>query len=133
MQVLHIAHEVGPLDEKQKQRETSQRRAFVRELEAMTRLRGPNTVNVYGAVLSNPDSLVLVMELLPGGDLLTLLKRSKKPLPEKQSRRIIKDICTGMAFLHSKETVHGDLKSANVLLDGGGRAKVLMVVLDRCC
>ncbi|CAN0355159.1 unnamed protein product, partial [Scytosiphon promiscuus] len=98
--------------------------AFLRELEAMIRLRSPNTVNVYGAVTSLPDRMVLVMELLSGGDLLTLLRKSKKPLPEAQSRRIIGDMCTGMAFLHSKNTVHGDLKSANVLLDGGGRAKV---------
>ncbi|CAM9563844.1 unnamed protein product, partial [Hapterophycus canaliculatus] len=107
-----------------KKKETSHRRAFLRELEAMIRLRSPNTVNVYGAVTSLPDRMVLVMELLVGGDLLTLLRRSKKPLPVEQSRRIIGDICTGMAFLHSKDTVHGDLKSANVLLDGDGRAKV---------
>ncbi|CAN0338616.1 unnamed protein product, partial [Ectocarpus fasciculatus] len=68
--------------------------------------------------------MVLVMELLPNGDLLTLLRRSKKPLPEEKSRQIIGDICAGMAFLHGKNTVHGDLKSANVLLDGGGRAKI---------
>ncbi|CAN0502880.1 unnamed protein product, partial [Scytosiphon promiscuus] len=120
---------VGALDEEQKQRETAQRRAFLRELEAMIRLRSPNTVNVYGAVTSLPDRMVLVMELLSGGDLLTLLRKSKKPLPEAQSRRIIGDMCTGMAFLHSKNTVHGDLKSANVLLDGGGRAKVRLFVL----
>ncbi|CAM9240971.1 unnamed protein product, partial [Hapterophycus canaliculatus] len=122
--VLHIAHDLGALDENQKQRETTQRRAFLRELEAMIRLRSPNTVNVYGAVTSLPDRMVLVMELLVGGDLLTLLRRSKNPLPVEQSRRIIGDICTGMAFLHSKDTVHGDLKSANVLLDGDGRAKI---------
>ena len=91
----------------------------------MIRLRSPNTVNVFGAVTSLPDRMVLVMELLPNGDLLTLLKKSKKPLPEKQARRIIGDICAGMAFLHSKNTVHGDLKSANVLLDGDDRAKVI--------
>ncbi|CAN0473940.1 unnamed protein product, partial [Scytosiphon promiscuus] len=90
----------------------------------MIRLRSPNTVNVYGAVTSLPDRMVLVMELLVGGDLLTLLRKSAEPLPEEQSRRIIEDICTGMAFLHSKNTIHGDLKSANVLLDGDGRAKV---------
>ena len=125
-QVLHIAHDVGELDKSQQQRETSQRRAFLRELEAMIRLRSPNTVNVYGAVTSLPDRMVLVMELLAGGDLLTLLKKSKKPLPEEQARRIIVDICRGMAFLHSKHTVHGDLKSANVLLDGECRAKVMV-------
>ncbi|CAN0262245.1 unnamed protein product, partial [Hapterophycus canaliculatus] len=111
----------------------SQRRALLRELEAMIRLRSPNTVNVYGAVTSLPDRMVLVMELLVGGDLLTLLRQSTEPLPEEQSRRIIRDICAGMAFLHSKNTVHGDLKSANVLLDGDGRAKVLVLILRLSC
>ena len=75
-QVLHIAHDQGALVENQQQRETRQRRAFLRELEAMIRLRSPNTVIVFGAVTSLPDRMVLVMELLPNGDLLTLLKRS---------------------------------------------------------
>ncbi|CAN0045701.1 unnamed protein product, partial [Hapterophycus canaliculatus] len=102
----------------------SARKAFLRELDIMIRLRSPHTVNVYGAITSLPDRLVLVMELLAGGDLRTLLKNCKQPLPEIQSRQIIRDICAGMAFLHSKATVHGDLKSANILLDGRGRAKV---------
>ncbi|CAM9282264.1 unnamed protein product, partial [Hapterophycus canaliculatus] len=108
--------------------EICQRRAFWEEIEAMIRLRSPNTVNVYGAVTSLPDRMVLVMELLVGGDLWTLLRKSTEPFPDEQSRRIIRDICTGMAFLHSKNTVHGDLKSPNVLLDGDGRAKVIILI-----
>ncbi|CAM9121323.1 unnamed protein product, partial [Ectocarpus sp. 13 AM-2016] len=50
-------------------REKAERRAFLRELDAMIRLRNPHTVNVYGAITSLPDRLVLVMELLAGGDL----------------------------------------------------------------
>ncbi|CAN0007820.1 unnamed protein product [Ectocarpus sp. 12 AP-2014] len=122
--VLHIAHDLGALDGNQEKRETNQRKAFLRELEAMIRLRSLNTVNVFGAVTSLPDRMVLVMELMPNGDLRTLLKNSEQPLPEERSRQIIGDICAGMAFLHSKQTVHGDLKSANVLLDGAGRAKI---------
>ncbi|CAN0276359.1 unnamed protein product [Ectocarpus sp. 8 AP-2014] len=90
----------------------------------MMRLRNPHTVNVYGAITSLPDRLVLVMELLAGGDLRAMLKNSKQPLPEDKCRQIIQDVCAGMAFLHSKATVHGDLKSANVLLDGRRRAKI---------
>ena len=101
-----------------------QRKAFLRELDTMTCLRSPFTVNVYGAVTSLEDRLILVMELLAGGDLRTLLSNCEEPLSEQQSRHIIGDICAGMAFLHRKEVVHGDLKSANVLLDGAGRAKV---------
>jgi len=73
IQVLHIAHDLGALDENQQQRETRQRRAFLRELEAMIRLRSPNTVNVFGAVTSLPDRMVLVMELLPNGSVLQQL------------------------------------------------------------
>ncbi|CAM9894223.1 unnamed protein product [Ectocarpus fasciculatus] len=134
--VVQVAHDRGALSEideleesvtssdSKTQRDQSQRRAFLRELEAMIRLQSPHTVNVYGAVTCLPDRLILVMELLSGGDLRTLLSSCGQPFPEEQSRQIIGDVCSGMAFLHSKDTVHGDLKSANVLLDGGGRAKV---------
>lgn len=111
----------------------SQRKAFLRELHAMIRLRSPHTVNVYGAITSSEDRLVLVMELLVGGDLRMFLKRSDDPLPADRSRRLVRDICAGLAFLHSKDTIHGDLKSANVLLDGSGRAKVRVAVYRRLC
>ncbi|CAN0513117.1 unnamed protein product, partial [Ectocarpus sp. 8 AP-2014] len=64
----------------------------------MIRLRSPHTVNIYGAITSRKDSLVLVMELLVGGDLHALLKRSEGPLPVEHARRIIRDVCEGLAF-----------------------------------
>ncbi|CAM9703174.1 unnamed protein product [Ectocarpus fasciculatus] len=73
------------------------------------------------------------MELLPGGDLRSLLKNSEQPLLEEQSLQIVRDICAGMDFLHGKETVHGDLKSANVLLDEAGRAKIGDFGTSRWC
>jgi len=131
-QVQHIVHGFGKRDglnepksgQADAVRERTQRKAFLRELDAMIRLRHPHTVNVFGAITSLTDRLILVMELLAGGDLRTMLRNSEQPLPEDRCRQIIKDICAGMAFLHSKSTVHGDLKSANVLLDARGRAKV---------
>ena len=102
----------------------SRRNAFWREMQAMIRLRSPHTVHMYGAVTSRKGSLVLVMELLSGGDLRAFLKDTVEPLPQEQTRRIVGDITAGMAFLHHKETIHGDLKSPNVLFDGTGRAKV---------
>lgn len=104
--------------------EKAQRRRFMHELEAMKRLCSPHTVQVFGAVTTLKDQFILVMELLPGGDLRSLLKRSTRPLADGLVRQIVGDICGGVAFLHSKSTIHGDLKSANVLFDGEGRAKV---------
>lgn len=107
----------------------------------MRRLRSPHTVHLYGAITSRDDRLVLVMELLPGGDLRLLLREALEPLDEMHARRIIADVCAGMAFLHQKETIHGDLKSPNVLFDAAGRAKVRHAALHveelsgmrKCC
>lgn len=130
-QVQHITHGLGRRSENDVlsgQPDTLQgedeRKAFLREVNAMTRLRNPHIVDVFGAITSLPDRLVLVMELLAGGDLRNVLKISEQPLSEEKSRQIIQDVCRGMGFLHGKGMVHGDLKSANILLDGGGRAKV---------
>ena len=102
----------------------TQRDMFLRELEAMMRLRSPNTVSMYGAITTRKDRLVLVMELLPGGSLRTLLANAEEQLPEDRAWLITKDVCAGLVYVHSKTIVHGDLKSANVLFDGAGRAKV---------
>eukprot|EP00903_Cladosiphon_okamuranus_P019668 g18079.t1 len=74
------------------ERDKSQRKPLLRELEAMIRLRSPHTVNVFGAITSLPDRLILAMELLAGGDLRTLLKMAEESLPEEQCRRIIGDM-----------------------------------------
>lgn len=100
------------------------RKSFWKELETMLHLRSPHTVHVYGAITSRVDCYILVMGLLPGGDLRALLNKAEEPLAKENARRIVRDICAGMAFLHRKGIVHGDMKSANVLFDGDGRAKV---------
>lgn len=111
-------------------RSKTMRSEFFRELEAMMRLRSPYTVNVYGIITTRKDRLVLVMELLTGGDLSSLLRSSREHLPEERVRLITMDVCAGIVFLHSKATVHGDLKSPNVLFDGTGRAKVVTTSVD---
>lgn len=85
-------------------------------------------MEVFGAITTRKHTLVLVMELLPGGDLRSLLRNAKEKLPEAKVRQITMDVCMGMVFLHSKDTIHGDIKSPNVLFDGAGRAKVKTLI-----
>jgi NIMA (never in mitosis gene a)-related kinase len=57
------------------------------------------------------------MELCDGGDLQQALKqRSSQPLPEAEVWHIFLQILLGVAYLHSKRTLHRDLKTANVFL-----------------
>lgn len=90
----------------------------------MSRLKSPYIVHVYGVMTTDKERLIMVMEHMSGGDLRAFLNNAVDPIPEGRIRRIVGDICAGMAFLHEKLTVHGDFKSPNVLFDGYGKAKV---------
>ncbi|CBN79356.1 TKL family protein kinase [Ectocarpus siliculosus] len=46
------------------------------------------------------------------------------PLDDRALRRIVGDVCSGMAHLADLGFVHGGLSSSNVLLDARGRAKI---------
>ena len=107
----------------------NQNKFFLRELQAMIRLRSPYIVHVYGAISARKDCFIIVMELMPGGDLRTLLREARGNLPEERKRAIMKDVCFGMAYLQSMGAIHGDLKSANVLLSSAGMAKVTVAKL----
>jgi serine/threonine protein kinase len=50
---------------------------------------------------------------------------------EKRRLMVILQICRGVAFLHSKNVVHRDLKPDNVLIDSAGRAKLCDFGLSR--
>ncbi|CAM9797896.1 unnamed protein product, partial [Choristocarpus tenellus] len=94
------------------------RKTFTRELQALLTLRSPYIVQVYGAMTSQPDRMVLVMEFVSGGDLRSLLADDKFTigLTYEAGFGIVSDVAAGIAFLHFKNVTHGDIKSPNVLL-----------------
>ncbi len=96
-----------------------------REAQAMARLGDhSNIVTVYdfGSDESQP---YMVLPLLAGGDVEELIaKAPENRLPLNQAIRITKDICSGLAFAHSKGITHRDLKPGNVWLSEDGTAKI---------
>jgi serine/threonine protein kinase len=59
------------------------------------------------------------MELMTGGTLYDRLHGEKKkehPLSYLQKLQIARSIARGIQFLHSKNTMHRDLKSKNILV-----------------
>ena len=101
-------------------------KAFATELTIMTQLRSPRIVSVIGAVTVDSSFLGLVLEYCEGGTLREALAVDEhaKAIDEAQRRRWLSDVALGMAYLYSKGVEHRDLKSLNVLLDGGRRCKV---------
>lgn len=67
-------------------------------------------------IIATETSIWLVFELCAGGELFDYLVESGR-LGELEVRRIIGQLCVGMAYVHSRGVVHRDLKLENVLLD----------------
>jgi len=99
---------------------------FIQEMEIMSKLRHPNITTVMGAVLEPGVSPMMIMEYMEFGSLQEVLPNPTIILPADLILHILKDIAQGVRFLHSSQppVVHGDLKSANILIDSKFRAKL---------
>ena len=95
------------------------RRRFVVEARAAAQLQHANIVTVFelGEERGVP---FIAMELLPGGDLESLL-RSGEQLLLMEKLDIMVQVCRGLAYAHQHRIVHRDVKPSNIrLLDEGG-------------
>lgn len=96
-------------------------RSFEDECRLMAKLRCPNVVQFYGYCIK--PQYAIVMEFMSMGSLYQVL-HSKQPLDWNIRMRIVNDIACGLAFLHKKKILHGDIKSLNVLLNENFQAKL---------
>eukprot|EP01126_Amoeba_proteus_P066244 TRINITY_DN9545_c0_g1_i1.p1 TRINITY_DN9545_c0_g1~~TRINITY_DN9545_c0_g1_i1.p1 ORF type:complete len:227 (-),score=46.22 TRINITY_DN9545_c0_g1_i1:4-684(-) len=66
------------------------------------------------------------MEFMDGGSLYEIIHGKNSPVPWSLLRRvrILRHIAKGIESIHSKNIVHRDLKSMNILLDSKGTAKI---------
>jgi serine/threonine protein kinase len=102
------------------------REDFVEEMRYLSRLRHPCITTVMGAVMEKDEEPMLVMEFMDHGSLYDLLHNETMVLEGDVLLQILCDISQGIRFLHSAEpkVIHGDLKTANILVDTRFRAKV---------
>lgn len=69
------------------------------------------------------ECLYLVMEYLPGGDLMTLLMR-KDTLEEQVAKFYIAETVLAIEYVHQNHYIHRDIKPDNLLLDREGHLKL---------
>ncbi|KAJ4758107.1 PB1 domain-containing protein tyrosine kinase [Rhynchospora pubera] len=91
---------------------------FWNEASKLADLHHPNVVAFYGVVLDGPGgSIATVTEFMVNGSLRHALQRNDKSLDLRRRLIIAMDAAFGMEYLHSKNIVHFDLKSDNLLVN----------------
>ncbi|XP_017043153.1 citron rho-interacting kinase isoform X2 [Drosophila ficusphila] len=79
-------------------------------------------INLQYAFQDN-DNLYLVMEYMPGGDLLSLMSRHG-PFDEDLARFYLAELTVALHTLHQMGYVHRDIKPENILIDRFGHIKL---------
>ncbi|KAA0042078.1 serine/threonine-protein kinase 38-like isoform X2 [Cucumis melo var. makuwa] len=69
------------------------------------------------------EFLYLIMEYLPGGDMMTLLMR-KDTLTEDEARFYVGEIVLAIESIHKHNYIHRDIKPDNLLLDKFGHLRL---------
>lgn len=90
------------------------------ERRLLSLLRLPFVVGLRAA-FQTEETVVLVTDYLPGGDLGQLLTREKK-LPEDQARKYCSEVLVTLEDLHRLSILYCNLNASNVLLDRSGHA-----------
>lgn len=97
-----------------------------REKRLLARMDCPFIQRIFGS-FQTPDQVVLVTEVLPRGDLWTLIYRGsfRAGLPTKLVQFYTASITVALAYMHERGVVYRDLKPSNVMVDARGYLRVI--------
>lgn len=108
--------------------------SILSEADMMKGMQDKNVVHFYG-ICTDQNCLMVVMELMEGGDLESALLHKNFQGHFKwanHGRKIALDIIKGLVYIHSKNIIHRDIKLKNILLDDSLRvAKIADVGVAR--
>ncbi|XP_064465871.1 myosin light chain kinase, smooth muscle-like [Ornithodoros turicata] len=108
-----------------------QRDKVLDEIAVMNLLRGhPKLLNLQAAferTSEKPRQMVLVTEFVSGGELFERVIADDFVLTERDCVLFVRQICSGVAYMHQKRVVHLDLKPENILCQGKNSHKIKLI------
>ncbi len=86
---------------------------FRREVEILKMLNHPHIIKIYD-VFESSQSLIVLMELVQGGELFDyLIERPDRLLSEAEASHIIRQVTWAIAYMHQHGVMHRDIKVSN--------------------
>ncbi|XP_076252921.1 tyrosine-protein kinase Fer isoform X1 [Rhynchophorus ferrugineus] len=99
------------------------KKKFLQEGRILKQYDHPNIVKLIGICVQK-QPIMIVMELVPGGSLLTFLRKKTSTLTENQLMKMCLDAAAGMRYLESKNCIHRDLAARNCLVGYNNIVKI---------
>ncbi|KAL4236853.1 Serine/threonine-protein kinase Nek8 [Mactra antiquata] len=94
-----------------------ERQAALNEVKVLSMLSHPNIIEYYENFLED-KAMMIVMEYAPGGTLLDYLQsQGTTLLEEEEILHFFAQMLLSIQHVHSKQILHRDLKTQNILLD----------------
>lgn len=103
----------------------------LREITLLQSLKHPNLVNMKEVVMGKSMNEVYMVMEYAENELRDLIQRHKYNFSIAEIKGLMKQLLQAMAYLHSKEVVHRDLKTSNILYTQKGLLKVCDFGLSR--
>ncbi|KAF7721745.1 Serine/threonine-protein kinase par-1 [Apophysomyces ossiformis] len=95
-----------------------------RELDIWKSLDHPHVVRIH-KVLETDYAMYVVGDYCSRGNLLDYVAQNKKALSEAEAKRLFRELCEGVQYLHEHcKVCHKDLKLENILLDDDLHVKI---------
>lgn len=98
------------------------RRRLHLETQLMKTLNHLNVLKMY-ETFETTNYLMIVVEFISGGDLLSFLRKRNK-VSEPVAKFLFKQLMEGLKYMHSQGIIHRDVKLDNILLDADSSIKL---------
>ncbi|CAH8316018.1 unnamed protein product [Eruca vesicaria subsp. sativa] len=94
------------------------------EIKLLSNLQHPNIVQYFGSEIVDDRFFIYLEYVHPGSINKYIRDHGGGTMTESVVRNFTRHILSGLAYLHSKKTVHRDIKGANLLVDASGVVKL---------